>query len=137
MLPSPCLRAPLRLQCRPPGPMALRKLALGTGTAECWLGEQTGLGPAPSPLPPFPSLALGALHCKPAWVSAPFNSFLGRAFSFYMVWVGFFFFFPSAFLLPNNLASISKMQAAQIAPCTRSGQAAGQCPTLSISGCAR
>lgn len=70
--------------------MALRKLALGTGTAECWLGEQTGLGPAPTPLPPFPSLALGALHCKPAWVSAPFNSFLGRAFSFYMVW-GFFF----------------------------------------------
>ena len=40
-----------------PGAMALRKLAFGTGTTECWLGAQAGLGPAaPSPLLslPFP-----------------------------------------------------------------------------------
>lgn len=39
-----------------PQPMALRKLALGTGTAECWLVSQAGLGTAPSLSSPSLSL---------------------------------------------------------------------------------
>ena len=77
------------LLARPaPGPMALRMLALGTGTAKGWLGAQAGLGPAPSPLLslPFPPWLC---ELSIAWVSsAPFNSFLGSSSSLHM----FFFF---------------------------------------------
>lgn len=72
-----CASQPLRKGSPPPakpapGPMALRKLVLGTGTAAAgWEASWAWTCSLLAPLPPFPSLALGALHCKPSWASAP------------------------------------------------------------------
>lgn len=71
--PSPGSPAPLCLQGRPPshgfkeaGSWHRHCSALAGCASRAWTGS------LPSPLPPAPSLALGALHPKPAWVSASF-----------------------------------------------------------------
>lgn len=94
-----------------PAPMALRKPALGTGTAQRWLGARVRLGPAPSPL-------LSLLLPPWLWVLSIlnrlgfqrlFNSFLGSAFSLYVLLVWFY-------SLPFHF------QPAQTVPCARGGQ---------------
>lgn len=109
-----------------PGPMALRKPALGTGAAQRWLGLDR--------LPPFSSPSL------PPWLwvlsilnrlgfQCLFNSFLGSAFSLYVLSV-WFCSLPFHFQPAKNAGS---------AGCAlyKGQAAAGQGPSLDISGWTR
>lgn len=108
--------------------MALRKPALGTDTAQRWPGAQARLGPAPSPL-------LSLLLPPWLWVLSIlnrlglqrlFNSFLGSAFSLYMLSIWFY-------SLPFHFQPAKNAGSTDCALC-KGWTAAGQCPTPGISG---
>lgn len=129
-VPAPARRLPSACRAGPRA-MALRKPALGTGTAQRWPGAQAGLGPAHSPL-------LSRLLPPWLWVlSIPnrlgfqrlFNSFLGSAFSLHTMLVWFH-------SLPFHFQPAKNADSTDCALC-KGWTTAGQCPTLGISGWTR